>query len=447
MVIIAQDIDQKPGYKQTEIGEIPEDWKVKRLEELGYWKGGATPSMSNTSFWINGTIYWASSGDIKTKILSKTESMITEIAVKQSGTTLLQEGVVLVVTRSGILRKYLPVAKTTVPIAINQDIKALIPNGQVSADYLLQVLSERGPDILSTCMKAGTTVESVEYTWLKKYQIPLPSLPEQRTIAAALSDVDSLITSLDKLITKKRDIKQATMQQLLTGKMRLPGFSGKWEVRKLGEIGKTYGGLSGKSKEHFVDGQYPYLPFLNIMKNPVIDVNYLDYVNIDPSESQNKVMRGDLLFNGSSETPEEVGMCSVLNEDIPNLYLNSFCFGFRLDKELNTNGLYLSYYFRSSIGRQLFYSLAQGATRYNLSKSNFLKTEIPYPGLGEQQAIATILTDMDTEITALEQKRDKYRALKQGMMQELLTGKTRLIHEQSRPEGTCNPEPCSTVIS
>jgi len=242
-----------------------------------------------------------------------------------------------------------------------------------------------------------------------------------------LSDVDALITSLDRLIAKKRDIKQATMQQLLTGKTRLPGFSGEWGVKKLGEVGKPYGGLSGKSKEDFANGQYPYIPFLNIMNNPIIDINYFDYVNIDPGESQNKVIKGDLFFNGSSETPEEVGMCSVLNEDIPNLYLNSFCFGFRLNKELKTNGLYLSYYFRSSVGRQLFYSLAQGATRYNLSKSNFLKMEIPYPEPDEQTSIATILTDMDAEIVSLEQKHDKTRALKQGMMQELLTGKTRLI--------------------
>lgn len=190
--------------------------------------------------------------------------MITEIAVKQSSTTLLKEGAILIVTRSGILRKYLPVAKNTVPIAINQDIKALIPNNQVSADYLLQVLSECGPDILSTCMKTGTTVESIEYAWLKKYQIPLPSSAEQRAVAAALSDVDALITSLDKLITKKRDIKQATMQQLLTGKTRLPGFGGElkpaykqtevgmipvdWEVHTLdNEVDRLEAGVSVNS--------------------------------------------------------------------------------------------------------------------------------------------------------------------------------------------------------
>ncbi len=211
----------KPAYKQTEVGEIPENWSVKRLEELASWKGGATPSMANANFWINGTIYWASSGDIKTKILSKTASMISEIAVKQSSTTLLQEGAILIVTRSGILRKYLPVAKNVVPVAINQDIKALIPNSQISADYLLQILSERGPDILSTCMKSGTTVESIEYIWLRKYQIPLPPPPEQQAIAAILSDMDAEIAALEQKRDKTRALKQGMMQELLTGKTRL----------------------------------------------------------------------------------------------------------------------------------------------------------------------------------------------------------------------------------
>ena len=163
------------------------------------------------------------------------------------------------------------------------------------------------------------------------------------------------------------------------------------------------------------------------MNNPIIDIDYFDYVIINSDESQNQAMKGDLFFCGSSETPEEVGMCSVLLEDISNLYLNSFCFGFRLNKELKTDGLFLSYFFRSSVGRKLFFSLAQGATRYNLSKTNFIKIELPLPKPEEQTAIAQVLSDMDAEIEALQKKRDKYKAIKQGMMQELLTGKTRLI--------------------
>jgi type I restriction enzyme, S subunit len=216
------------------------------------------------------------------------------------------------------------------------------------------------------------------------------------------------------------------MQELFTGEKRLAGFGKKWEEKKLGELGKTYGGLSGKSKIDFEDGNYPYIPFLNILNNPVIDSTYFDFVTLRPEENQHKAQKDDLFFNGSSETPEEVGMCSVLLDDIPNLYLNSFCFGFRLFKELETNGLYLSYFFRSNEGRKLIYSLAQGATRYNLSKNNFLKMILRIPGPKEQSAIANFLYDMDAEIEAIEQKLYKYRMIKQGMMQILLTGKIRL---------------------
>jgi len=198
-------------------------------------------------------------------------------------------------------------------------------------------------------------------------------------------------------------------------------------VKKLGDIAKTYGGLSGKTKDDFHNGIFPYIPFLNILSNPIIDTTYFDFVNIGSGETQNKASKGDLFFNGSSETPEEVGMCSVLLDDIENLYLNSFCFGLRLFNQNEFYALYLSYFFRSGEGRKLLFSLAQGATRYNLSKTNFLKLEFPLPNYEEQLRIARIIGDMDSEISALGKKLHKTKNIKQGLMQSLLTGKIRLI--------------------
>ncbi len=222
----------------------------------------------------------------------------------------------MLVTRSGILRKYLPVAKNTVPMAINQDIKALIPNSQVSADYLLQILSARGPGILSTCMKTGTTVESVEYTWLKRYQIPLPSLPEQRAIATALSDVDGLITSLDRIIAKKRDIKQATMQQLLTGKKRLPGFGEElklrykqteagvipkdWNVTKLGEIADVKTGPFGSAlhEKDYVDDGTPIITVEHLGEQGVLYVNLPMVSDLDRKRLHAyTLLKGDIVLS------------------------------------------------------------------------------------------------------------------------------------------------------
>ena len=210
------------------------------------------------------------------------------------------------------------------------------------------------------------------------------------------------------------------MQKLLTPKED-------WETKKLGDFGNTFSGLSGKSKSDFEEGDFPYIPFMNIMTNPIIDETYFDYVNIKSGEHQNTARRGDLFFNGSSETPKEVGMCSVLNKDIPNLYLNSFCFGFRLFKNAEVDGLYLVYFLRSGEGRDLVSSLAQGSTRINISKKQLLKLSFKIPKIDEQNRIATILSDMDKELEKLEERLDKYKAVKQALMQQLLTGKIRLV--------------------
>ena len=297
-----------------------------------------------------------------------------------------------------------------------------------SQDYLLYVLMS--PQIQNTIESIRTVgaQPKLALTRIRKFTIPLPpSEAEQRAIAAALSDVDTLLGGLDRLIAKKRDLKQATMQQLLTGQTRLPGFHGEWGVKRLGELGSTYGGLTGKAKADFGNGEGQYVTFMNVMSNVVIDCEQFERVRVAPNESQNLVMRGDLLFNGSSETPEEVAMCSLMMDTVPNLYLNSFCFGFRFHDDDKAHGLFLAYYTRSREGREVMKSLAQGSTRYNLSKGALLNASIQLPPLQEQTAIAAVLSDIDAELSALEARRDKTRALKQGMMQELLTGRTRLV--------------------
>lgn len=199
-----------------------------------------------------------------------------------------------------------------------------------------------------------------------------------------------------------------------------------WKVVKLGNLGVTYTGLSGKRKCDFGWGSAKYIPFLNILNNPQIDIDDLEYVNIMPNEVQNAVQNGDLFFNTSSETPEEVGMCSVLTDKIENTYLNSFCFGYRLFDNNGAIGIFLSYYFRSAIGRVLMSVLAQGATRYNLAKTTFLESTIALPPIEEQRRIVEALSDVDALIAALDKKIAKKRLIKQGAMQQLLTGKKRL---------------------
>ena len=199
-----------------------------------------------------------------------------------------------------------------------------------------------------------------------------------------------------------------------------------WEVTHLGAHGATYGGLTGKTKTDFGTGEARFVPFMNVMSNVVIDCDAFERVHVAPSESQNCVLQHDLLFNGSSETPEEVALCSVQLAAIPNLFLNSFCFGYHLRDRARIDALFLAHLFRSRTGRKFVKALAQGSTRYNISKKALLTAPLSLPPLPEQRAIATALSDVDALLDGLERLIAKKRDLKQAAMQQLLTGQTRL---------------------
>ena len=406
------------GYKKTEVGIIPEDWNTPCIRDFTDILSGGTPSTKMPEYW-GGKIRWMNSGELNLKRVYEVEGRITESGLKNSATKLIPPKCILVgLAGQGKTRG--TVAINYVPLCTNQSIAAILPSKEFDEDYLYHNLDLRYKELRSLSTGDGGR-GGLNLTILRNLPIPLPpTLAEQTAIATALNDADALIQKLEQLIDKKRLIKTGAMQELLKPKEG-------WEWTTVGQLGKPYGGLSGKSKSDFIGGNYPYIPFLNIMNNPIIDTTNFDYVKIGNSESQNKALKGDLFFNGSSETPEELGMCSVLLHDISSLYLNSFCFGFRLNKDLKNDGLFLSYFFRSSFGRNIFYTLAQGATRHNLSKNNFMKIEFQIPTPEEQVKIALVIRDMDNEIEALEKQLEKYKRLKQGMMQNLLTGKIRLV--------------------
>lgn len=391
------------SYKQTEIGLIPSDWEVKEMGVIANVIMGQSPLSQYYNQDGIGLPLIQGNADIKNRetIIRAYTSVITKKG---------EIGNIIMSVRAPVGE----VSKATLTCCLGRGVCAIAYKNEFLYHYLL--FYEKSWAKHST----GSTFDSVNSAQVKGLKIPIPLKAEQTAIANALSDADSYIAGLEKLIAKKHLIKQGALQQLLKPKNG-------WVVKKLGEIGKTFGGLSGKTKDDFQNGVYPYIPFMNIMSNPIIDITYFDYVKIGNSENQNKALKYDLFFNGSSETPEEVGMCSVLLEDIHNLYLNSFCFGFRLFNVDEMNGLFLSYYFRSNEGRKLMFSSAQGATRYNLSKANFLKLELHLPNIEEQTRIAAILNDMDKGIESVEKKLSKAQSIKQGMMQQLLTGKVRLI--------------------
>ena len=188
----------------------------------------------------------------------------------------------------------------------------------------------------------------------------------------------------------------------------------------LGSIGMIYSGLTGKGKNDFGHGDARYITFLNVLNNAQIDSSLFEKVDIRNSETQNKVHKGDLLFNTSSETPEEVAMCAVVGEEFENLYLNSFCFGFKLIDE-NIDPLFLAYQIRSPYGRRLMSFIAQGATRYNLPKREFVKTKISIPtDIEEQHRIATFFSNLDKSILLQTQQVEKLCQLKKACLNKII---------------------------
>lgn len=200
----------------------------------------------------------------------------------------------------------------------------------------------------------------------------------------------------------------------------MSGFPHDWQVQRLSELGFAYSGLSGKSKDDFGTGS-KYVPYKNVFFNTFVDLNYVEQVNVLPNESQNKVQQGDVLLTISSETPEEVGMSAVVAGEVEgDLYLNSFCFGFRpTDGRLLPR--YLGYAFRADYMRSKLVFLAQGSTRFNISKGRVLDIELPIPPTGEQQKIAAILTAVDDKLDVIARQISATQTLKQGLMQTLFT--------------------------
>ena len=198
-------------------------------------------------------------------------------------------------------------------------------------------------------------------------------------------------------------------------KIRFKGFTKDWEQRKLGDMGSTYTGLSGKTKEDFGHGDAKFITYMNVFSNPVANLDMTESVEID--SKQNCVKAGDVFFTTSSETPEEVGMSSVMPENADNIYLNSFCFGYRPTEKFDLN--YLAYVLRTESFRKEMTFLAQGISRYNISKNKVMEVEIPIPSLDEQSRVGQYFKNLDTLITLHQRKCEQTKNLKKYMLQKM----------------------------
>ena len=254
-------------------------------------------------------------------------------------------------------------------------------------------------------------------------KIDLPSLKEQTKIANFLSAVDEKIAQLSQKLHLLEQYKQGMMQKIFSQQIRFKAGDGSqfgaWESKKLNEIGQSFNGLVGKSKEDFGEGE-AYITYKQIFDHRKINLNNINFVNISPNDTQNMVKKGDIFFTTSSETANEVAYCSVILDDFEfPLYLNSFCFGYRPNSAKIFNSAYASFYFRSNIFRNKIKHLAQGSTRFNISKIAFMNVLIHLPMLEEQTQIANFLSTIDQKIDVVSEQLKQAKIWKKGLLQQM----------------------------
>ena len=263
-------------------------------------------------------------------------------------------------------------------------------------------------------LTSGTALKEMYFSYPK-------DLEEQTKIGEILLRLDNVITLHQRKLDNLKLKKKALLQKLFPKngerypELRFPGFTDAWEQRKLGSIGSTYTGLSGKTKEDFGHGEAQYITYLNVFQNTISDITMTDKVEIDTT--QNEVKYGDVLFTTSSETPEEVGMSSVWLGDTPNIYLNSFCFGFRPNQKIDP--YFLGYSLRAPYMRDKIKILAQGISRYNISKNKVMELEISLPNNNEQKLLGDFLQHIDLIITLHQRKLDHLQLQKKALLQQM----------------------------
>ena len=269
-----------------------------------------------------------------------------------------------------------------------------------------------------------TTRALTNGTQLSAIEIVVPPKPEQEAIAKSLTEIDDLISSLEKLITKKKTIKQGAMQELLTGKRRLPGFEGEWNKCKLGSLGVFVKG-TGISRNQSNSGNLPAVRYGELYtKHQNYVTNYFSHISEEVAANAQRVSRGDILFAASGETKEEIGKCAAIIHET-DVYAGGDILVFRPATQLNP--VFMGTLLNTADVCKQRAEKGQGDAVVHIHADALSSINVMIPNIEEQQAIADILLGMDKEIELLESKLGKYRQVKQGMMQQLLTGKIILV--------------------
>lgn len=392
------------GYKQTEVGVIPVDWEVEKIGNIAQVIGGGTPSTQVPIYW-GGEIDWFTPTEVgSNKYLSESRRKLTDLGLQKSSALMLPKGAILLTSRAGI--GDLGILKS--PACTNQGFQSLVCNSRVNNEFLYYVMLTKRNELERKA--SGSTFLEISPSELKSVLIALPSFDEQWQIGKALSDADCQIRALENLIVKKRDIKLGTMQKLLLGKTRLQGFNGEWNIKELKQI------LQYEQPQKYIVKNTEYNELYEI---PVLTANNAFILGYTFEDVNQFVNVPAIIFDDFTLNSKYV--------DFP-FKLKSSAIKILQIKDGSSNLRFI--YERMQL---INHSIGEHK-RYYLSEYQYTKIQVPESK--EQDAIAEVLTDMNAEIVTLEQRLRKAKAIKEGMMQQLLTGRIRLIDSNSQGEAS-----------
>ena len=383
--------------------EFSGEWKTKSINDLADVIGGGTPDTTVKSYW-DGGIQWFTPSEIgKNKFVDASLRTITEEGLNNSCAKLLPPNTILLSSRATIGECSLSLREC----ATNQGFQSLVSK-KCNVDFLYYLIQTKKKDLIRK--SCGSTFLEISANEVRKIQVSVPSDVEQQKIAGLLSLIDKRIATQNKIIEKLESLIKGLNNSLYYryGDGIRTSFAG---------LGYSYSGLSGKSAMDFGKGK-PFITYLNVYSNNVVNENDYQYVQIDEGEKQNVVQYGDVLFTLSSEIPEEVGIGSVyLGQD--EVYLNSFCFGIHIVNEELAYSPYISYYVSSTPFRKFIYPFAQGSTRFNLCKADFEKASITLPSLDNQKRIHSVLNSVAMKISTERAMLEQYVTQKQYLLRQM----------------------------
>ena len=412
-------MEVKPGYKQTEVGIFPDEWTIEPLGRHATFRTGPFGSALHKSDYTSDGVPVVNPMHIVDGKIEPTRTMtITEDAARNLSDFRIAPGEI-VIGRRGDMGRCAVVQQSQLGWLCGTGSMIIRPR-KADPEFLQWVLSS--PRVISAIQDAsvGTTMVNLNQGTLAGLKIQFPPLPEQGAIATALSDVDALLSGLDRLIAKKRDLKQAAMQQLLTGETRLPGFHGEWEVKRLGDLAEIVSGGTPRTTEPaYWNGGIKWCTPTDVTGCAG------KYLN----ETERTISQLGLQNSGASLLPAgALLLCSRATIGEVKIAAAEICTNQGFKSLVCLPGMSNEFlYYKLLTIKQKMVGRAFGSTFLEISKANLAALEVNTPSLPEQTAIAAVLSDMDAEVAALEARRDKTRALKQAMMQELLTGRIRLV--------------------